>query len=557
MSTNESSINNTKFIAFIQVGLASVGIIGLLILQPMPIPGLAILLVWLVSLLTLLWHYPHMPFQRLSNIIHQIYSHYWLSRAWLIMLMSGFVIGSIALVLQLNRQTLLATLLVAPSVIVWPWLALISTLAISGPKNSNLRSFAIGLLKIFAMLGAIIVFVEVLLQLTFTRLPVRLSHAMPQAPIRIGGIRYDTPHGAREYPAGQIIDFTVHSQYGDLFSQTCLSPEDAPPADPYQIHFVRDRHGFRNPEPWPDQADVVVIGDSFIEAVTIQNPFWQDLTPNLLAFGLAGTGTLEQTLMLEAYGLPRKPQVVIVTWFEGNDLTDNWAFHEARQQGESVYNAQTRGVRPWEYLVTFNILSQLLEPVAERVQAVDCQFPVEDSYGNPLAFLPPPVALSTISADKLRDSAIFAVTREAILTAAQQTQATGAQFVLVFMPHKAHAYWPGLLEAQQIALFSGYTAVFEPTETGLEINWEINDPHEIADYLITNIEAQRELLAELAVEGNFAFLDLTPHFQEAAKAGQPLYFYGDTHWNQQGHDLAKGVLQDFLIANQWLESPDE
>jgi len=42
---------------------------------------------------------------------------------------------------------------------------------------------------------------------------------------------------------------------------------------------------------------------------------------------------------------------------------------------------------------------------------------------------------------------------------------------------------------------------------------------------------------------------LTPVFQDAAAKGGSYYFYGDTHWNQAGHDLTRHTLQAFLAQH--------
>ncbi|MBC6936634.1 MAG: SGNH/GDSL hydrolase family protein [Chloroflexi bacterium] len=73
-------------------------------------------------------------------------------------------------------------------------------------------------------------------------------------------------------------------------------------------------------------------------------------------------------------------------------------------------------------------------------------------------------------------------------------------------------------------------------------------PQETAALLAQNIDAQRRLIARFAQEKNIAFLDFTPFFQQAAANGIDPYFFGDSHWNQAGHDLARQILRDFLAV---------
>ena len=152
---------------------------------------------------------------------------------------------------------------------------------------------------------------ELALQLAFPRLPGAIIEQMPQYRARMG-FRLDTAHGLQEYPPNEAVSYEISRASGDLYKLTCLSPDSAPPFESYRVSFQRDSRGYRNPEPWPDKARIVILGDSFTAAEAIIAPYWQDLSDSMLVLGLPGSGTLQQQRLLEAYALPREPEIVVV-----------------------------------------------------------------------------------------------------------------------------------------------------------------------------------------------------------------------------------------------------
>lgn len=403
------------------------------------------------------------------------------------------------------------------------------------------------LLKLSLVMFIFALMLEGLLQAAFNNLPDILKQRMPQAPLRYG-IVFDTPHGAREYPAGESVNLNVGPTFGDLYSISCLSPADAPESTSYPVQYTRDEHGFRNPSPWPDQVELVIVGDSFTAAEAIQHPFWEGLSASSLSLGLPGSGSVEQQRLLEAYGLPKKPKVVLMAAFGGNDLIDNWRYYQAQQAGENLYSQSNQNRKPWEYLVTFQIM-MLAREIAAGPDIEDCLYPVQDANGTPLAFFNTFLSTATLEKNALAGSDLFRITEAAILKAAQQTEASGAEFVLIYIPHKAQVYWQQLSQ-ETIQQVAATVTAMKPSADG----WTEEDLSavETAQRLNDNIDTQRDLLAAAAQEHGFRFLDLTPHFREAAANGLTSYFFADTHWNQAGHDLARLIIQEYLQSESLL-----
>ena len=188
------------------------------------------------------------------------------------------------------------------------------------------------ILRPLLVILATVVILEAVLQLAFTLLPTNLTQRMPQYRQRMG-YRLHAEHGAREYPAGEAVDLVITPQSGDLYRISCLKPTHTEAFEPYRVSYVRDNHGFRNPEPWADDVELVILGDSFVAAESVQAPFWQGLSDSMLVLGLPGSGTLEQARLLNAFGLPRNPELVVLAFFGGNDLTDNLVYSELSEQG--------------------------------------------------------------------------------------------------------------------------------------------------------------------------------------------------------------------------------
>ncbi|MCY3797319.1 MAG: hypothetical protein OXG84_05900 [Chloroflexi bacterium] len=386
-------------------------------------------------------------------------------------------------------------------------------------------------LKALLLLLLTTLMLEVALQLVFPHLPPAVIKRMPQYQERLGH-RLITEHGAREFPAGQAVEYEVSPISGDLYDLSCIRPEDAQPFEPYHVSFKRDEHGFRNDEPWPDDVDLVVIGDSFTAAELIQRPFWQGLSESMLTLGLPGSGTLEQQRLFDAFALPRQPELVILAFFAGNDLNDSARFAEMLRAGMNRHDLAHSGKSPLDYSVVFRLFQFVSETATSNPDA-DCHYPMM-ARADP----PAPVAfykkfLPVLGADKqsLRSSEAFQLTKTSISEMAAALQAVGAELLLMYIPQKAELYWNYLDEKSKQTIID-----VESRDSQLAGLQDID----------MNLSSQRDAMRELAEEIGIAILDLTPPLAQAIRAGQSPYFFADTHWNQLGHDIARNALLDFL-----------
>lgn len=87
--------------------------------------------------------------------------------------------------------------------------------------------------------------------------------------------------------------------------------------------YESDEHGFNNPAGWPDEVDIVVVGDSFVHGQCVAPG--EDIAGQLrrygysvLNLGVSGHGPLFELAALLEYGVARAPDAVIWAW-SGND----------------------------------------------------------------------------------------------------------------------------------------------------------------------------------------------------------------------------------------------
>ena len=332
-----------------------------------------------------------------------------------------------------------------------------------------------------------VIALEAVLQLVFPHLPDKVIKTMPQFYDR-AGFRTRTEHGAREFPAWKHVDYEVTAQFGDLFSLSCLSSEDAPPTEPYRLTYTTDSHGFRNAEPWPDAVDLVIIGDSFTAAEAIVEPFWQGISESLLAFGLPGSGTVEQQRLFESFALPRQPETVVLAFFAGNDLKDSKIYADMRARGELFGDRVQGGKDLTDYSVLLRLLA-LYRLQSRRVSTEEppCYYPqiAETEPPTPVTFLSGFLPVLGMDEESLRHSQMILLARQSISEMAIDIRTRGGDFVLMYIPQKAELYWNYLSED------SKQTIIIEESKDRRRTGLELID---------TNLTVQRSLMKEMAAE---------------------------------------------------------
>lgn len=282
----------------------------------------------------------------------------------------------------------------------------------------------------------------------------------------------------------------------------------------YHVDVAYDANGFRNTS-FSDQADIVVIGDSFIEAglipqeQTLPIRIASDLGVSVLNMGVSGYGPEQERITLERYGLPTNPKYVLWFFFEGNDLIDTGRFqfmkdrHEAKPDRKRKYRERS-------------FVSNVLWAFAVRTQKP----PTTDAEGARERHCRYERAIDEglrdvyFAFDSAQDGEIehLESVQEQILKARTASEKAGAQFVLVYVPVKLRILRE-FCEFEQGTLVEG---------------WRPDDfPSQMADF------AARE---------GIHYIDLIPALTTSARQGRSPYFPDDGHWNPLAHEIAAEVV---------------
>jgi hypothetical protein len=309
------------------------------------------------------------------------------------------------------------------------------------------------------------------------------------------------------------------------------------------VHMITDAYGFRNAPPEKATYDIVALGDSFTRASGVASPWTQELAEqagiDVLNLGDVAFGPQDELKVLRQYGLKKQPRWVIMAYFEGNDLYDAASYEQANpfillrfgryildeglepwQRGDSS-NAQAAASPAYRYPITLTIKHKDLE----------------------MAFFSYYISWLSLRKEVIAASQNYRLVKETILHVQELSDATGAQFVLVYLPSKSHVYLPYLDDAETVAqIFSG-VPMLKLDEAGfIQFTGREATPELTQQYM----DDQAWLLAAFAAEHNIRFLDLTPVFQEQAGTGAELYYPFDTHWTQLGHDLAAKTIYNYM-----------
>jgi lysophospholipase L1-like esterase len=290
----------------------------------------------------------------------------------------------------------------------------------------------------------------------------------------------------------------------------------------FGFSFTTDEHGFRNPSPWPERADIVVLGDSMAFGYGVgDDEAWTALLAaqlpgrRIINLGLIGAAPQQYLRIYERFGQALQPGLVLFCLFPGNDLNDAERFdHWVKAGAGSDYRLSSEDApeprvtsRLWgllmrSYLVT--LLRDARKKVFARVSGRTMSFP----DGSRLELAPAIYASNGLMARP--DHPNFRL----VLRAVEQTRAlaelNGSRFLVLLMPTKEEVYLPLLDERA---------------------------PPAVAPF-IPQLEAV-----------GIAYLDLTPPLQAHARQGERLFFEVDGHPNAAGYRVIAQAVLDHLRSD--------
>jgi hypothetical protein len=298
----------------------------------------------------------------------------------------------------------------------------------------------------------------------------------------------------------------------------------------YRQTFSTDSRGFRNLTAL-DRADIVLIGDSYIEGAYVSDEETvavrlHELTNRGVAnLGVSGYGTLQQLRVLEKYALSLEPRLVAWFFFEGNDLDDDQEFENAMayEQGVPAPTAPTpRSVRWREFLkrsFTMNAFVQA-RAMSDRLvpNGIDSFGWFRDRGGASHRFYFFDFYATRTFGDYERER--FETTKATFRQGAEIARQHGIRLVIFYIPIKFRVY--------------GDLCTF-PAGSPCP-RWRPWD-----------LEAR---FAAFCLDAGIPFVSLTEPMHRAAAAGEVLYAPEDSHWNAAGHAF---VARE--VATYWTSAP--
>lgn len=297
------------------------------------------------------------------------------------------------------------------------------------------------------------------------------------------------------------------------------------------LHFTYDRWGYRNTADI-EQADVVLLGDSYVEGwyVSDTETTAQRLQTRLIRpvvnLGVSGYGTLQEFLVLKNDGIRFNPKVVILFFFEGNDLYDDHSFENYllapfSLEQTAVIPQRWAGDQVWtQRSFTFTALRRLRR------------------LSNPVLPNTPPYS-GHLSLPRLGERTIYfsgyaskpwtdfeagrwKKTRDTLAQVAEYSRAQGIHVLFTFVPIKFRVYQPF-------------------------VKFDLDSP--CRTWRVWPIA---EMFSEFCQSAGVPCLNLTELFQEAVRVGGMPYSLVDSHWSPEGHSLVGDFLSSELAKRGWL-----
>lgn len=293
--------------------------------------------------------------------------------------------------------------------------------------------------------------------------------------------------------------------------------------------------GFRN-RPVDYFVDAVVIGDSFTFCMTEIEDCWvthleQNTRMGLVNLGQPATGTRSHYLILDGYGKPYNPPLVIWQFF-GNDFNDDYGLLTYREEIPTLDG------------------DVLVAATEEEVRAVDDSGIIGWLRTNSVAFAVAELAFTGTRGGIDPDSHQFGERY-------QVTLPDGELFGF------GQPYEPVAMDMERPANQAGYDSSKVEFQQALDLtaSWGgemvvviIPTREEVyADYTadllgddLDKIKSARLAMLDLCAELDMLCYDALADLQSYAEKGESLYYFDDMHLNPNGNRIFADLVQQWL-----------
>lgn len=283
--------------------------------------------------------------------------------------------------------------------------------------------------------------------------------------------------------------------------------------------FTTDEKGFRNSSPLPDDADIVVLGDSMAfgygvpdDATWSHRVAMQFPDHTISNFGLIGGAPQQYLRILETEALELNPKLVLFMLFPGNDLNDAKLFQQWLEAGTDITYAEWRsaggapsGWRALGSLTNGSYLMAFQRAVRSSLSSSGAGETITLGDGQRVQLVPRVYDNDALMADP--EHPVFQLVMTTIEEAQRLSRRQGSHFLVLLMPTKEEVYLP-LFDKPAPALIEKFRPALE-------------------------------------AEG-IPFLDLTPYLRDRTREIGPVFFEVDGHPNVAGYQVIADVVVDYL-----------
>jgi hypothetical protein len=385
---------------------------------------------------------------------------------------------------------------------------------------------------------------EVALRLRPALLPPEARQALPLPPRARLACFFRTPDGCLPADALQVYPPELAFAYRPELDEVLFHPESG-------FWTLRtDRRGFVNPDPTRlERADVVVLGDSFMQGVLVEpeESFPARLGAHLgrpvLNLGVAGWDAYQYPLVLRRHGLAARPRVVVVGVFGTNDWNARFASYARWRAGRpdadyrDFLDEQARARRPPGAPGLFGLPERLyrraLVPAALGALLDPAMQGVAGRGHDEVVLGGRPVRLRLGAAIRLwrgiDPERLVAEHRDGVAQLERSlgelrglAAGAGARLLVLYVPTMEEVYLP-LVEPGG-SLWDGVPR----------------------DAILAKLDRLRAVVTSRTRPEEL--LDLTAPLQDVARRGEALYWIHDPHWNRRGNDAVAAIVARRLTA---------
>jgi hypothetical protein len=277
----------------------------------------------------------------------------------------------------------------------------------------------------------------------------------------------------------------------------------------------------RNLPPWPGQAEIIVVGDSFAysQTVTLEHAWTARLdaarpASRVITLGTVGSGPEQYNRVFETYGVKLSPKLVIVSLFLANDIYDaeifdRWQreapdvdygrFVEVGAASDAVFWLSRFSGKSYLAALSRDLLSSISDGRLFEGETIELE------SGERIQIVP---QFLFNTAEKIsRGDPGFSLTADSLSRISERARSLDMNCLVVLFPSKEEIY--GQFLERDFPLLS--------------------------DSIIAELE-QRDI----------DYFDLAPVFRENAREGRALYHEVDGHPNLLGYQLIAETIAEHL-----------